>query len=268
MYDIILSVVTFNNPISMLDTLIKSCRRCTLKLKLVFVDNSNNPEIRDYCNIQQIDYLVPDSNIGFGKAHNIAIERYADLARYFVVSNPDIEIHDGALEKLVRFMDFNPEVTLSVPLILNSDGSVQYVHKRLPAPHIFVGRRFFPRFLKRFIQRDLDLYELKDQTFEKPLEVPSMSGCFMFFRSSSLKKINGFDPRYFMYAEDIDITREAGKLGPTVLFPEAKVTHLWKRGSYFNLKLTLINIHSIYLYFTKWGPDSRSEVKEFPCRSR
>ncbi|HXH29884.1 MAG TPA: glycosyltransferase family 2 protein [Bacteriovoracaceae bacterium] len=266
MYDIVLSVVTYNNPVSMLDGVVKSARKTALKLKIVFVDNSNNQQIREYCLKEQVDYLLPESNIGFGSAHNFAMREYSGLARYFLVCNPDIEIHPGALEKLTGFMDKNPEVSLSAPLVVNPDGTIQYVHKRLPAPHIFLARRFFPAALKKLIKRELDLYELKDQDFKRPIEVPSMSGCFMFFRSEAIQRIGGFDPRYFMYAEDIDITREAAKVGRTVLFPDAKVTHLWARGSYFNLKLMLYNIHSIYLYFTKWGPDSRSEIKEYPCQ--
>jgi GT2 family glycosyltransferase len=265
MYDLILSVVTFNNPISMLDQLIRSARSSSLNIKIVFVDNSQNPEIESYCKIQQIDYL-PNSNIGFGGGHNVAMREYAHLAPYFVVSNPDIVIQQTALEKLKAFMDQYSEVTISVPLVMNPDESVQHVHKRLPSPMIFFGRRFFPGFLKKLIQRKLDLYELQDQHFDRPIVVPSMSGCFMFIRSSIMKAIGGFDEGYFMYVEDIDITRVAGKLGPTVLYPDSKVTHLWTRGSYFNIKLMWINIKSIYYYFVKWGPDSTSEIKEFPCR--
>lgn len=264
MFDLIFSVVTFRNPIPMLDRLVQSARKSTLKIKIVFIDNSKHPEIQEYCKSQQIDY-IPNENIGFGGAHNIVMRQYGDLARYFIVSNPDIEVHEGTLEKLTRFMDQNPDVTMSVPLVLNPDGTVQHVHKRLPSPIIFIGRRFFPPILKKLIQRKLDLYELQDQKFDKPIVVPSMSGCFMFLRTAVMKKIGGFDENYFMYVEDIDITRTAGKYGPTVLYPEAKVTHLWTRGSYFNFKLMWINIQSIYYYFVKWGPDSRSEIKEYIC---
>jgi GT2 family glycosyltransferase len=263
MYDVILSVVAFNNPISMLDQLTLSVKDSSLNIKIVFIDNSQNPGIEVYCKTQGIDY-IPNSNIGFGGAHNAVMRKYADQAPYFVVSNPDIIVSPNCLEGLKNFMDLNPEVPLTAPLILNPDGTIQYVHKRLPSLHVFFGRRFYPDMLKKFIQRDLELYELRDQKFDRPIVVPSMSGCFMFFRSSAMKKIGGFDEGYFMYVEDIDITREIGKLGPTVLFPGSTVTHIWARGSYFNFKLMWINMKSIYYYFVKWGPDSKSEIKNFP----
>lgn len=268
MLDIILSVVTYNNPISMLDNLVQSTKKTAVNLKVVFIDNSNNPLIKEYCAKQNIDYLLSGGNVGFGKAHNMVMKEFAGKAKYFIVSNPDIVIHEGALENLTRFMDENQDVTLSVPLVLNPDGTIQHVHKRLPSPLVFFGRRFFPGSLKKLIQRKLDLYELQDQTFDHPIEVPSMSGCFMFFRYKSMIQVGGFDENYFMYVEDIDITRKSQSIGHTVIFPAAKVTHLWTRGSYFNFKLMWINIQSIYYYFTKWGPDDSCVIKEYPCRSR
>lgn len=246
----------------MLDSLVQSSKDCPLHIKIVFIDNSKNHEIENYCKKQKIEYL-PNENVGFGGAHNIVMSKYADLAPYFIVCNPDIVLFPDTLGKLKNFMDQNPNVTLSAPLILNPDKSIQYVHKRLPSPLIFFARRFLPSFLQQVIKTDLDLYELRDQLFDHPIIVPSLSGCFMFFRSSAIKKIGGFDEGYFMYAEDIDITRKAAALGPTVLYPDSNVTHAWTRGSYFNYKLTWINIKSIYYYFTKWGPNSSCEVKPF-----
>jgi GT2 family glycosyltransferase len=263
MYDLIISVVTYNNPVEILENLLTSIKASRLKVKVIFLDNSNNESIKALCSKNDITYVPTERNYGFGKGHNLVLSEFGKLAPYFLICNPDIEIQPDALENLKSFMDHHNEVALSAPLILNSDSTIQYVHKRFPTPLLFLVRRFLPASLKRFFTKELDLYELKDQTFDRILEVPVLSGCFMFFRTSDLKKIGGFDERYFMYVEDIDICREASKVGKVILLPEAQVKHLWARGSYFNLRLTIYNIQSVYKYFCKWGPDAQCTVKEF-----
>ena len=63
----------------------------------------------------------------------------------------------------------------------------------------------------------------------------------------------GFDPRFFLYFEDADITRRLGRHGRTVHLPVAEVMHHWGRGSYTSFWLTMVNLHSAWLYFRKWG---------------
>ena len=80
-----------------------------------------------------------------------------------------------------------------------------------------------------------------------------MLGCFMFLRLKAVEEIGFFDERFFMYAEDIDITRRIHRKYKTYFFPGAEAVHTFERGSYKNLKLFLIHIINIILYFNKWG---------------
>jgi GT2 family glycosyltransferase len=253
-YDLIATVVTYNNPISMLDNLQQSFFKTTLKVKLVFIDNSQNFEIKNFALNNNIEYTDTGANLGFGRAHNMGINRFAKMSDYFLILNPDIIIHEGTLEKLKSYLDQNSQTNLIAPMILNPDGSIQMVHKRLPTFTVLFGRRFLPGSLQKLIQKQLDHYILKDLLpFEKPIEVPIISGCFMFFRSQALLKLQGFDERFFMYMEDFDLSRRSGQLTPNIFYPAAKVTHLWARGSHKSLKLTWINIKSSLQYFWKWA---------------
>ena len=253
-YDIIATVVTFNNPLKMLNELQESFFKTDLKVKLVFIDNSANLGIKNFCAEKNIEYIDSYANIGFGPAHNIGIKKYADSAKYFLILNPDVIIEDDCLKKLKEFMDRNEEVPLCTPLILNPDRSIQFVNKRLPTLTTLFSRRFFKNTLGEKFKRELDLFTLQDQLpFTGPLVVPVITGCFMFFRSHMLKNLGGFDPVYFMYMEEFDLSRRSSVIGPNILYPGASIIHAWGRGNHRSIKLTLVNFASIYSYFVKWG---------------
>jgi GT2 family glycosyltransferase len=253
-FDIIATVVTFNNPIKMLDELQVSFFDTDLKVKLIFIDNSSSKEIKQFSLEKNIEYIGGHGNIGFGPGHNIGINKYADSAKYFLILNPDVIIEKDCLKKLASFMDQHEEVPLCTPLILNPDRSIQFVNKRLPTVVTLFARRFFKKTLEKKFQKELDLFTLQDQLpFNEPIVVPVITGCFMFFRSHMLKKLGGFDPVYFMYMEEFDLSRRSSRLGPNVFYPQASIIHAWGRGAHNNFKLLWINIQSIYSYFVKWG---------------
>ena len=255
-FDVVATVVTFNNPIKMLDDLQVSFFKTDLKVKLVFIDNSTNKDIENLAKTKNIEYISGHGNVGFGAGHNIGIKKYINHTKYFLILNPDVVIEDDCLSKLSTFMDNHPEVPLSTPLVLNPDRSIQFVNKRLPTLKVLFARRFLKNFLGKKLERDLSLYTLQDQLpFNAPIIVPIITGCFMFFNSIHLKKLQGFDETFFMYFEDSDISRRAYKLGPTVFNPTCQIIHQWDRGSHKSFKLLKIFILSAYHYFVKWGLD-------------
>jgi GT2 family glycosyltransferase len=75
----------------------------------------------------------------------------------------------------------------------------------------------------------------------------------MLFRRSILEEIGGFDERFYMYAEDADITQRAAEISRTIFYPYTSVIHLWQRGSHKNIKLLFISLISTAKYFNKWG---------------
>ena len=76
----------------------------------------------------------------------------------------------------------------------------------------------------------------------------------MAFRCSVLEKTGIFDERFFMYPEDIDITRRIFSAGyRTVYYPEAEIIHNHMQGSYHNFRLFMIHIVNMIRYFNKWG---------------
>lgn len=75
----------------------------------------------------------------------------------------------------------------------------------------------------------------------------------MFMRASVLQEVGGFDERFFMYMEDVDLCRRIGARHMTVFNPTVVVTHGYAKASYQNLKLLGYHVQSALRYFGKWG---------------
>lgn len=94
---------------------------------------------------------------------------------------------------------------------------------------------------------------MKNSGYNQVMNVPFLSGCFMFLRNESLKKAGLFDERFFLYAEDTDLSRRMHLQFETLFFPGAEIKHVHARGSYKDFRLTFHNIKSAVQYFNKWG---------------
>lgn len=239
----------------MVSRAISSFLSCSLSVELHIVDNSPTESLKDYLtNLHlPITYHFYGSNAGYGKGHNLVINKGLN-SRYHIIINPDIIITSSTIESLYSFMDKNPDIGMVCPKVLNEDGSVQPLKKRYPTVFDLFARRFLPKSLHGLLKKRLSWYETRDIGYEKIHDVEFMTGCFMFCRTSVLKAVDGFDERYFMYFEDCDLGQKFQNAGyRTVYYPNATVTHLWERASHKNLKMTWVLIVNMFRYFNKWG---------------
>ncbi len=218
---------------------------------LYIVDNNPESDKESFENNLKIKYISGHGNIGYGAAHNIAIKKSMEsLQDYHLVLNPDVEFEQGTIEKMLAYMDKHKNVGLITPKIFFPNGELQYLCKLLPTPLDWFGRRFIP---SKIIKKRNDKFELKGSNYDKIMNVPYLSGCFMLFRLSVLKEIGLFDERIFMYGEDTDITRRIHKKYKTLFFPEAKIIHKFNKKSYSNFGLLCVHIKAAVYYFNKWG---------------
>ena len=151
-------------------------------------------------------------------------------------------------------MENNPDVGLVMPKVLYPDGTLQYLCKLLPTPLDLFGRRFlnFGPF-RKIIEKRNEVYELRFTGYDKIMEVPYLSGCFMFIRTEVLKKVGLFDERFFMYLEDTDLSRRIHRVSKTIYYPEVSIYHEYGKGSYKNPKLLKYHLDSTFKYFNKHG---------------
>ncbi len=149
-------------------------------------------------------------------------------------------------------MDDNHDVGSIMPKVLNMDGSVQYLCKLLPTPSDLLFRRFVPRFIP-FTKKLNERYELQFWNYSDIANIPNLSGCFMFLRTSSITEVGLFDENMFMYMEDLDLTRRVHEKYKTLYFPKVEIYHAHNRESYRSKKLLVIHLKSAFYYFNKWG---------------
>lgn len=245
------SVVSYHNPPAQIEDVLRSVAAVP-GVALTLVDNSSNDSLAAVAGQFGARYIHRPDNPGFGAAHNIAIaEALAAGTDYHIVVNPDVSFGPEVIPGLLAFMDAHPDIGLVMPDIRYPDGSRQHLCKLLPHPGDLLVRRFLPALYR--LSGRVDTYEMRHSGYDRTMDVPALSGCFMFLRTSVLRKTGGFDERYFMYLEDVDLSRRIGRIARTVYFPLVAITHAYQKGSYKSSALLVRHIRSAIHYFNKWG---------------
>lgn len=202
-------------------------------------------------------FLRRHDNPGYGRAINLAVRelsRLALLAPYLGALNTDLSWDEGTFERMLARLEAHPEVVLAVPRIQDPAGREQALCKQDPTLLALLSRRFWPQWLKPAWLRRYDAdYVMVDSDLNGIFDVPYLSGCCMLIRSRAFLEVGGFDPRFFLYLEDADLTRMMRVHGRCVHLPVASVTHSWGRGNHRSLRLTFVNLQSAWMYFRKWG---------------
>lgn len=242
------SLVLYQHTLADIQITLNSLLRTDSVDKIILVDNGGCDWAKDLNNLK-ISYIKAERNGGFGYGHNLAMHKYAHLSDYFLICNPDIDFDPDELEKLLEVAQ-SSSAGLYSPKIIYPDGTEQFGQRLLPTPLNLFARRFLPQYFSKKLD---DRYLLKIVTVDKPSSIPSVSGSFMLFRSECLLALDGFDERYFMYMEDIDLSRRCAVKFGTLYVPSACVIHEHQQASYKNKALLKAHIISAISYFNKWG---------------
>ena len=274
MYDFTACIVTYNTPASDLERIIKCFQKIKLNFKLWISDNSETDNLKFFfekTDDVRIEYIFNNSNKGFGAGHNVVINKLisnSKISEFHLIINADIYFEENVIEKIVEYMKNHNEIGQIGPKIRDFEGKFSYTCRLFPIPANLIFRRFLP--FKNIVEKmDYD-YEMKWANFDEMMEVPILSGCFIFSRVSALKEIGGFDERYFMYMEDYDLCRRIGQKYKVIYFLEAEIFHEHGKASYKSRKLMMFHVKSAIKYFNKWGWffDKERKVKNRNCMSK
>ena len=165
-----------------------------------------------------------------------------------MILNPDVSFHPEILEKLVLKMESSESLSMIAPRVLNTNNKLLYTARRYPNLFELIFR--FLGIFKKFTTTG----EYKNQNHKEPFSPDFVQGSFMLFKTEDLLRLNGFDNRFFMYMEDVDICKRIDQLGKKKLFyPKVEIIHTHRKGSSKSIKLFIIHISSIIKYFMKWG---------------
>lgn len=247
------SIVTYKNSTDQLNKSIQSFLNSKIDcyIKLYVINNSPNYCYDELVSDERIEYIVNSKNIGFGAGHNIAIRKSIGASKYHLVLNPDIYFTNDIIKILYDFMEENSDIGLVAPRVLFTDGQINYICRLIPTPLGLIVRRFIP--FKAIVDKRDAIYELKFSEYEKLMDVPCLSGCFMFIRTKALEKAGIFDERFFLYLEDVDLSRRIHRFYRTVFYPNVTVYHEGGKLSYKNKKVLIYHIFSAIKYFNKYG---------------
>jgi GT2 family glycosyltransferase len=245
------SLVLYRNDPAVYEEAIRSIIGSDAAVRLAIVDNSPVPLVSPLFAHPQVLYDHAGANLGFGAGHNRAFRAVADASDAHFIVNPDVRFGPAVVGTLVDAMRDDNTVTAVMPAIFDEAGRQQHLCKALPTPVQLIARRFVP---SATLRERLDRgYEFRDLPHEGVVDIPNLSGCFLGVRSSVFRSVGGFDERYFMYMEDIDLVRRLGDVGRTLYVPAARITHGHARGSYRLSRLMFTHIRSAVRYFSKFG---------------
>ena len=234
--------------INLLDCIEKSC------IDTVYIINNSPDDC--FCFLEEqykkVRYIC-NKNCGYGTSHNIALYKaIEEEADFHIIFNPDIRFSPDIIYNLLSYIIEHDDVSYILPKVIYPDGTIQYLCKLLPAPIDLIFRRFIPNM--KFAQKLNDKYVLRMSGYDKIINPPCLSGCFMFLRISTIKENNlFFDERFFMYCEDFDFIRRLHRVGKTIYYPDVSIIHDHEKESYKSNKMMIEHIKSAVKYFNKWG---------------
>tara|TARA_B100000470_G_scaffold221682_1_gene212732 strand:- start:3866 stop:4714 length:849 start_codon:yes stop_codon:yes gene_type:complete len=238
------AIVCYNSPsheltkllISLLDSIEQLRKSFELpEIPVYLIDNSDEDSV-EFDMLSVVDkervgalgvglrLVHGQGNIGYGSAHNLVISNLN--SHFHLLLNPDVVLQKSTLTIGINFLLENPEVIVASPHAVDDKGDKQYLCKRYPSVFTFLIRGVFPNWLKNIFQSCLASYEMHNLSESEPsADISIVSGCFMLLRSTSLKEIEGFDERYFLYFEDFDLSLRLGKKGKLAYLPAMHIQH-------------------------------------------
>jgi len=222
-------------------------------LEVIVVDNASGDDSahRVRAEYPSVKVIESEANGGFAAGNNLGIRQ--SQGRYLLVLNPDTQVHAGALDELLRFMDATPDAGAAGGQLIGMEGEIQESCREFPNLLAIILRgtplhRYFPH------NASLRRYLMSDWARDTLREVDWLLGACLFIRREAWDAVGPLDDGFFMYYEDIDWcyrTREAG--WAVYYVPSAQITHHHRRESARGLfnRLTKEHIKSIIRLFRK-----------------
>lgn len=183
---------------------------------IIFDNNSTDDTLKKLEKFEKSIVLIKSSqNIGFSKGNNKAAQKATGEYLFFL--NPDSVIVDGAIDKLIKYAKAQSDIGILSPQLIENDASIQRSVRKEPT---LIGA------IKEYWLHQENSFEQYVPSQVNAVEVECVYGGAMLIKKDIFEKLKGFDERYFLYYEDLDLCRRVRKIGlKVVYFPEAKIRH-------------------------------------------
>lgn len=235
----------------------------SVEVEEIIVDNGSSDGtvgvIREHKNMktqeQRVVLIENRENKGFPGANNQGVEKAT--GRYLLFLNPDMRLSEGSLDRIIAWMNDHPTVGIASAKLVHSNGEFNWDASPRRFPKTWEQIALILK-LPHLFPRMLDHYHMRDMDPEREQEVDSVRGSFLLMRRELVERLGfAFDPRYFIWYEDVDICREAQRLGYGVVYTPI-ITAVDYVGQSFKKRTTLWKqkqfTKSMLVYFQKWEP--------------
>jgi GT2 family glycosyltransferase len=249
-------LVSYNKPQLTLDCLQALMASVSaLSVVVVLVDNASteSPVLRINETFPDVRVIVNDRNKGFGRANNQALGYAA--GPFVLLLNTDAFVAEDSVGKAIAYMEAHPRCGILGVRLVGRDGSLQPSCRYFPTPcNLFLSRTGLNKVFKKV--RTVDDMAWDHANVRQCDWVP---GCFYLVRREVIDQVGLFDPRYFLYYEEVDHCFAARKAGWDVTyFPDTTVVHLGGESAATIGELTpagrqleALDMESELLYFRK-----------------
>lgn len=225
------------------------------EIQLIVIDNASRDNSVQMVQqaFPQVTLILNEANVGFGRANNQAIPLLK--GDYVLLLNTDAFVSRDTLEKTVAFMQTRLDVGILGVRLVGRDGALQ------------PSCRYFPTVLNQFIQRaglnrwfpNVGYVDDMDWDHATPRLCDWVPGCYYLMRREVIDQVGLFDPRYFLYNEEVDHCKAAKNAGwKVIFFPETEVIHIGGESaksdgaiSQVSRQLVALQVESELLYFRK-----------------
>jgi hypothetical protein len=266
------SIVTFRSDVrlfrSLSDSLICALQRarCAFPIVADLIVVINDTRDEDVAAIESavecIRATAPDyiclrvvkghGNVGYGAGQNRALETVS--SDYHLILNPDVFLERDSLLEGLRYLDEHAEVAMLVPQGFDPQNEYARLSKRHPSLLVLLLRALAVRSSDGLLGRRVARYTYGGELpCDAPKSITLASGCFMLCRTDTLKKVNGFDERYFLYFEDYDLSLRVKNYGQIIELPQARITHYGGHTARRDLRRVAHFLRSGVRFFNRYG---------------
>jgi len=251
------TIVVNYNTANLLDKCINLLRASVSKISMniVIVDNASTD---DSLTLLQRDFsdcklITNDKNIGFGRANNQCIPYIQ--GRYVLLLNTDAFVSEETIKKTIAYMDSHKNCGILGVKLLGRDGELQPSCRYFPTPfNIFLQRSGLKKFFK-----NTQLVDDMSWDHSSSRQCDWVPGCYYLIRKEVVDKVGLFDPRFFLYYEEVDHCFATKKAGWEVHYcSDTSVVHIGGESAKSDNELTssgkqieALQIESELLYFRK-----------------
>ena len=247
-------IVTYNNGRDIKNCLNSILRQNEIPCEVILVDNNSQDTTvrivqKEFANVKLI---VNSTNLGYANANNQGISQ--SQGKYILLLNPDTQLTNNALAKMVQFLELDSQYAALAPKLLNPDGSIQASLRAFPNYEILLWEitglsRIFPRH-KRFSRWRMGYFD-----YNKMAEIDQPMASCLLIKKEVFEKIGQFDEKFPIFFNDVDFSKRMKRAGLKIIYlPDAEVYH-YRGASTGQVRAKMIwQWHiSLFRYFKKYN---------------